>query len=366
MLANAEGICQAICATLPAAWNLVELSYAATSFGTYAAAASPSISSFFTKPHGPRVRHMSSADCPGPATSDAGQLPSVEPCSADVLVLHDGCQAVVPRATEAQQSRTYLPVITASVASLPASHGAATHHILDPASSRCLASLPGEHSQMTTLMPQMTLPQNHVVEEQPVSNQRSTASEQLHQRTATKRKAHEAACSVREPGNAVSSAAHARQLSSEPSPDSVPDSVEQDSCLNSPEPVDQGPDACHQSLRHTDTPLPQEHCQSPVSNHLTTRPPAEFEAFSGSGAHAESFTEMQNSWSHAQVQEQRRILRDIELRKLAKLPSKQAAILTSKKPQRVQHKGLQQTMLTSKFLNKMPDVGTLDKSGLHK
>ena len=49
MLANAEGLCQAITATLPASWNLVELSYAATNFGSYAAAASPSIATFFTK-----------------------------------------------------------------------------------------------------------------------------------------------------------------------------------------------------------------------------------------------------------------------------------------------------------------------------
>ena len=51
MLANAEGLCQAITGTLPTAWNLVELSYAATNFGNYAAAACPSIASFFTKAH---------------------------------------------------------------------------------------------------------------------------------------------------------------------------------------------------------------------------------------------------------------------------------------------------------------------------
>ena len=53
MLANAEGVCQAITATLPAAWNLVEVNYAATNFGSYSAAASPSIASFFLKPHKP-------------------------------------------------------------------------------------------------------------------------------------------------------------------------------------------------------------------------------------------------------------------------------------------------------------------------
>ena len=347
MLANAEGICQAITSALPATWNLVELSYAATNFGSYAAAASPSIASFFTKAQGPATPHEPSADpgltaCnAGPSFSkaDARHGPQAQSLSNASLQGPDRQQPAAPAQPAGGQNLDSANAFALS--------NAASDKMRDVSVCWSPSSCLSRGSQTMAASAEVPQPEKQV---RSAGSRDKTTHEQLQAHAGCKRKAEEgspdisyesvgpSACSALQ-----SSTAHARcQL--EGSHD----------CAKLPDPIRSS--AVHDGV------LPfAEHSRTfPAIGVQQTIPhpqqlPHAVTANAPVGSTEAMAMPVSESWSHAQLEEQRSILRDIELRKLAGLPSKKAASLTKSKVQRPQHgipQRSQQTLLSSKLFQK--------------
>lgn len=303
MLANAEGVCQAITATLPAAWNLVEVSYAATNFGSYSAAASPSIASFFMKPksHSSKPVVESMPSVPASSRLASSQQGSEANLAADSSRLGDQCNQSLLEPTDGLSLQLQ----------------AQEEH-----SSRSLAadadrSVDGDvlggsrpDGQASTAAPSATVQSAHC-HHHSINSCAILPDSSQEQQVGLKRKCPDEA-------NTVCSNTETLRPSMDPVLPFGRHTGDHHCCTVHQQ--DEAPALCHSDARHNthhsvsmhsassqrpDEQIALQPCMCNASGHWhpAAPPPAESIA---------------DDWDNASVQEQRNILRDIELRRLAR------------------------------------------------
>ncbi|KAK9831624.1 hypothetical protein WJX74_003145 [Apatococcus lobatus] len=381
MLANAEGLCQAIAATLPAAWNLVELSYAATNFGSYAAAASPSIASFFTKAPASTKQdplHCTAAVLPCPESTIAhpmmGGLPQHEALvhsrdkghSRDAQIDQHAGQLGPDYKSVHQRSSKAAPAVgqesPAQAASFTgAQHRPRCHHIgagHDPESG------PGQEHGPTVpmaantaqLIPTLDSTQCSMptCSSQPDTNV-STAQQQL---AGTKRKVAESTSTSTNESALLASGLEQSFRASDVMQGLSRAHIEPCSASSLSLPKES---ASLQQVDSPTTPYIGVHRFAPTNGVDGPPPTASEECLhkeqGDQSAHPSvealsAEARLCARLNQAAVEEQRKILRDIELRRLASLPGKHRGVLPSKALSKTKPSSssfIQQTLLSSKL-----------------
>ena len=386
MLANAEGLCQAITGTLPAAWNLVELSYAASNFGNYAAAASPSIASFFTKAHASSKQNLMHRTAAGLARTESGYAQSdtggLSHNEVQLLDAGQHCQQS-PDDQQGCQLRpdgTFKPFPAAKSepagslwqdsAALAASMVGAAHRSGNPVASgglsRTTSCAAGHLTGNTGPVglgaapphPGLGLHGSVASSSSQPSMDVSRAQQQL---SGSKRKALETTGSSMHVQAALASeemqAPPAVSAPSGPSADAIFSGSCSSSHLSLPDKINLQCAIVHpmadSSSQHCDcadggkgpAPRVSKECSAKEHGDISLQQSAESIA-----AEARLCTRL----NQAAVEEQRRILRDIELRRLAGLPGKHKGTLLQKvvaKPPSGARSSSQQTLFSSKHFN---------------